>query len=550
MRKSCEDYRSKPFLGYRPLVRMESETRKVETKTGTAEKIFQIPVCKDYTFLTYQQAEELIDQFASGLRDLGVEPKDHISIYAETKKEWMISMMAALTQNVCVVTVYATLGADALPHSFNETHVKLVIADAANVPNVLEASKECKELRTIVYFDKLNEKQQKEVAKYSDVKLFSFDEVVSKGKTKGKVSCGDPATPEDAAIIMYTSGTTGKPKGIQVTHKNFIAVVAAVNDLFGHELSRFTKVDQVYLCYLPLAHILELACETVMLARGSCLGYSSPRTLMDVKNEEGKKYGDIIALKPTWMAAVPAVMDRFRSGILDNIEKKGPIVKALFKVAYYFKRREYLEGHPRAIWDKAVFGKVQEMFGGRLGFFISGGAALGIETQEFMNVVLGVPVLQGYGLTETCAGSTICHPDDRTYGRVGAPLPCCEIKLVDVPEMGYKSSNVTEEGLPNESGEICISGASVANGYFGQEKLTKESFKPDNTGKIWFYTGDIGKWHLDGTLEIIDRKKDLVKLKHGEYLSLGSLESMYGHNDYVERVFCTQIHNDLFLLQL
>jgi len=199
-----------------------------------------------------------------------------------------------------------------------------------------------------------------------------------------------------------------------------------------------------------------------------------------------------------------------------------------------------LEGEESSLWDKIIFDKVKAKFGGRLKWMVAGGAPLSIETQQYMSVVLGVSVLQGYGLTENCAAGTISHPQDRVFGRVGAPLPCNEVKLVNVPEMGYTANDVNEFGEPTPRGEICIHGGNVTLGYYKQSEKTKESFITDDEKKIWFYTGDIGMWHPDGTLQIIDRKKDLVKLKHGEYIALGHLESVY-KSHYVDNI-C--VHGD------
>jgi len=149
-----------------------------------------------------------------------------------------------------------------------------------------------------------------------------------------------------------------------------------------------------------------------------------------------------------------------------------------------------------------------------------------------MNIVLGVPVLQGFGLTETCAAATLGHPDDRSYGRVGPPVPSCEIKLRDVPDMNYLHTD-----KPNPRGEILVRGGPVTKGYYKLEDKTAESFIEDGDGKgAWFMTGDIGAWHPDGTLQIIDRKKDLVKMVQGEYIALGRLEAIYGGSPYVANI--------------
>lgn len=174
--------------------------------------------------------------------------------------------------------------------------------------------------------------------------------------------------------------------------------------------------------------------------------------------------------------------------------------------------------------------------GGRLRFLISGGAPLSAETQKWFGVCLGCPVLQGYGLTETCAGGTLTHSEDRQYGHVGAPVGCTEIKLVDVPDMGYTSHDTNSQGLPTPRGEICMRGANVTSGYYKLPEKTAEAFVESKDGGVWFHTGDIGMWTPEGNLKIIDRVKDLVKLSHGEYVALGRLESQFRASEYVDEI--------------
>jgi len=206
------------------------------------------------------------------------------------------------------------------------------------------------------------------------------------------------------------------------------------------------------------------------------------------------------------------------------------------------KRQEYYSGSDSPWWDKLLFNKIQEKFGGKLKCMVSGGAPLSAETQEFLSVVLNVAVMQGYGLTETCAGGTITSWDDRVFGRVGPPVPCCEIKLIDVPDMNYTSRDFNEKGESTPRGEIAIRGGNVASGYYKLEDKTAESFIEGKDGKgTWFLTGDIGAWDTDGSLRVIDRKKDLVKLMHGEYIAIGHLESLYRQSKFVENI---AIHAD------
>ena len=243
-----------------------------------------------------------------------------------------------------------------------------------------------------------------------------------------------------------------------------------------HSLPNLT--EWVWLAYLPLAHILELASEVCMLVFGAKIGYSSPRRLKDSDcfNEQMKPMSDIRALRPTAMPTVPLVLDKLRRGIEAKIEKN-QAVKILFKIAYQMKKNNYLRGMDSPWLDKFFFDQIKQGFGGRLTAMVSGGAPLSPKTQEFMNIVLGTPILQGYGLTETCVGGTLTHAADRTTGRVGAPLPCCELKLVDVPEMNYTHDYINGDGIAYPSGEIWIRGYNVTQGYFHNTEKVKQKEK-------------------------------------------------------------------------
>lgn len=195
-------------------------------------------------------------------------------------------------------------------------------------------------------------------------------------------------------------------------------------------------------------------------------------------------------------------------------------------------------GLERFLWNLLVFRKVRADLGGRIRFILSGGAPLSSDTQRFINICIGAPIGQGYGLTETCAGGTFTEYDDTSVGRVGAPLPCCFLKLIDWPEGGYLISD-----KPMPRGEIVIGGPNVAVGYFNRDGKTNEAYQVDENGMRWFYTGDVGRFHADGCLEIVDRKKDIVKLQHGEYISLGKVESALMVSPYVENIM---MHADPF----
>jgi len=233
--------------------------------------------------------------------------------------------------------------------------------------------------------------------------------------------------------------------------------------------------------------------------------------------------GDIREFKPTIMVGVPAVWELIRKGIMTKVKAGGSVKERIFHGAVAAKRASATFLGPIA--DAVVFKAVKQATGGRLRYAMSGGAALSRETQEFLSIAL-VDMLQGYGLTESCGMCTVVHPDWGGYGNVGLPMPSIEIKLVDVPDANYFSSNNPQQG------EIFIRGYSITKGYYNRPDTTQEAITEDD----WFMTGDIGQWNADGTLSIIDRKKNLIKLSGGEYIALERLESSYKSCNLVSNI--------------
>jgi len=238
--------------------------------------------------------------------------------------------------------------------------------------------------------------------------------------------------------------------------------------------------------------------------------------------------GDLAECKPTLMAGVPVLWERIRKGAQDKIKKASPLLQAVFNTAYAAKLFALNHGFSSLpIVDQIVFNKFKETVGGRVRGLVSGGAPLSSSTHQFLRIVFNVPALQGYGLTET-TGLLCCQPVDHLGTEVvGAPFPSSELKLVDVPEMGY-----THNDKPLQRGEIWARGAIITSGYYNQPEKTKEEFREGG----WFSTGDIGQLNLDGTITIIDRKKNLVKLSHGEYIALESLEAKFKQDPFVEDI--------------
>ncbi|XP_038692653.1 long chain acyl-CoA synthetase 8-like isoform X3 [Tripterygium wilfordii] len=479
--QSCKNHSRDRFLG----------TRKVISRdfvTASDGRKFEKLHLGDYEWQTYGEVFNRACNFASGLINVGHNVDTRAAIFSETRAEWIIAFQGCFRQNISVVTIYASLGEDALIHSLNETQVSTLICDSKQLKKLAAISSNLETIKNIIYIeDEGTTNDSSFSGSMGSWTVSSFSEVEKLGKDH-PVTESLPSK-NDIAVVMYTSGSTGLPK-------------------------------------------------SVMMCAGCAIGYGSALTLTDTSNKikKGTK-GDASVLKPTLMAAVPAIVDRVREGVLKKVEGMGGLAKRLFDIGYD-RRLAAVEGSwlgawglEKLFWDILVFKKIREILGGHLRFMLCGGAPLSGDSQRFINICMGAPIGQGYGLTETCAGAAFSEWDDTSVGRVGPPLPCCYIKLVSWEEGGYLTSD-----KPMPRGEVVVGGLSVTAGYFNQPEKTNEVYKVDERGLRWFYTGDIGQFHPDGCLEIIDRKKDIVKLQHGEYISLGKVEATLASSNYVDSI--------------
>ncbi|XP_068644005.1 long chain acyl-CoA synthetase 8 isoform X2 [Aristolochia californica] len=522
--QACRKHVKDRCLGSRKLINREVIT------AGDGRKFEKLHF-GDYEWQTYGETFDRACSFASGLTRLGHATNGRAAIFAETRPEWLIAFQGCFRQNITVVTIYASLGEDALIHSLNETEVTTLICDSKLLKKIAAICSSLETIKHVVYFEDDGITVDSNICSGMNWTISSFTDVERLGKENPAV----PRLPanDDIAVIMYTSGSTGLPKGVMMTHGNIVATAAGVITI----IPNLGKNDS-YLAYLPLAHIFELAAEIVMLSSGTAIGYGSALTLTDTSNKIKKgTQGDATVLKPTLMTSVPAILDRIRDGVWKKVEETGGLAKTLFNIGYK-RRLAAVEGSwlgawglEKFFWDLLVFRKIRSFLGGNIRFMLCGGAPLSGDTQRFINICMGAPIGQGYGLTETCAGGAFSEADDLTVGRVGPPLPCCYVKLVSWEEGGYLTSD-----KPMPRGEVVVGGFNVTRGYFKNEAKTNEVYKVDERGIRWFYTGDIGQFHHDGCLEIIDRKKDIVKLQHGEYISLGKVEAALASSNYVDNV--------------
>lgn len=500
----AKTHSTKRCLGTRQILSEEDEVQ----PNGRVFKKYNMG---DYKWKNFIEVEKLAASFGRGLREIGQTPGTNIVIFAETRAEWMIAAHGCFKQNMRIVTVYATLGDEGVAHCINETEVTAVITTHDLLPKFKSLLEKTPNIKTIIYMD--DQLRKTDTTGYKeDVTLIPFSQVIRSG-TDSKFE-GVPPSGSDIAIIMYTSGSTGTPKGVLLSHNNLIATMKGFCDVVP------IYPDDVLLGFLPLAHVFELLAESVCLLTGVPIGYSTPLTLIDSSSKimKGCK-GDATVLKPTCMTTVPLILDRITKGINDKVNGGSAFQKALFNFCYNYKVKWTAQGYQTPVIDRLVFKKVAKLMGGKVRIMMSGGAPLAPDTHEQIKVCLCVDLVQGYGLTETTSGATVMDYRDMSYGRVGAPLTMCDIRLMNWEEGNYRVTN-----KPFPQGEIVIGGDSVSLGYYKLPSKTKEDFFEED-GKRWFQTGDIGEMHADGVLKIIDRKKDLVKLQAGEYVSLGKVES-------------------------
>ncbi|XP_027934376.1 long chain acyl-CoA synthetase 1-like [Vigna unguiculata] len=497
--ESVKNYPNNPMLGRRNIV---------DGKFGP------------YVWSTYKEVYDEVLHISSALRASGAEVGRRIGIYGSNCPEWIVAMEACSAQSLICVPLYDTLGPGAVNYIIDHAEIDVVFVQDKKVKEVLNPEcKSSKRLKAIVCFTTLTQ-EEKDKASAIGIKPYSWDEFSNLGKENPKSTF--PPQAHDICTIMYTSGTSGDPKGVVLTYENAMALVRGM-DIFMEQFEDKMTVNDVYLSFLPLAHILDRTIEEYFFRKGASVGYyhGDLNALRD----------DLMELKPTLFAGVPRVFEKVYEGIKKAVEELNPIRRTVFGMLYNYKlgwmKKGYKQREASRLADLLAFRKVKARLGGRVRLIISGGAALSPEVEEFLRVTTCAFVCQGYGLTETCGPTTLGFPDEMCMvGTVGAVSIYNEIRLVEVPEMGYNPLETPP------CGEICVRGKTVFSGYYKNPELTREAIIDG-----WFHTGDIGEMLPNGVIKIIDRKKNLIKLTQGEYIALEHLENVYGITPIVEDIW-------------
>ncbi|XP_050231555.1 probable CoA ligase CCL6 [Mercurialis annua] len=466
-------------------------------------------VAGPYVWQTYKEVYETAIKLGSAMRSRGLNPQDRCGIYGTNCPQWITAMEACNSQAITYVPLYDTLGPNAVEYIINHAEVSLAFVQETKLSSVISCLSNCSSyLKTIVSFGNVSDLQKKEAEEFG-VSCFSWEEF----SELGSLECEFPQKQKsDVCTIMYTSGTTGEPKGVILTNGVLMAEVMSVDHLLSLTDKAATEEDS-YFSFLPLAHVYDQVIETYCIYKGASIGFwrGDVRFLIEDAQE----------LKPSIFSGVPRVYDRIYTGTMHKISAGGALRKKLFDFAYSYKLGNLEKGFPQAqaspLFDKLVFEKTKQTLGGRIRIMLSGAAPLPNHVEEFLRVTSCSTLSQGYGLTETCGGCLTSIGDVfPMVGTVGVPMTTIEVRLESVPEMGYDALSSVPRG------EICLRGNTLFSGYHKREDLTKEVIVDG-----WFHSGDIGELQPNGAMKIIDRKKNIFKLSQGEYVAVESLENTY-----------------------
>jgi long-subunit acyl-CoA synthetase (AMP-forming) len=520
---------SKKACGHRELI----DRSFVDIKGHQFEKL---KFGNTYNWMTYSEWGQRIDSFASALvKTCGLKAGDRVLIYADTQRDWMTAAYACWRQSATIVTAYATLGEEGVQTSINQTRSAIVVCDGKLFPTLAKAASGNEHLKYVIPIDTRFSPPVPEMVSMlgGSIQVIPMPEMIASAPTS---SPPVPPKPEDVAVIMYTSGTTGNSKGVMITHQGMITQCAST-----HRAIPIIDSNTVFLAYLPLAHIMEMYCEVHNYSLGAAVGYGSPHTLTDtgVKLAKGGT-GDAKCLKPTVMLFAPAVLDKVYGKI--NLKFAHGIKKALFGAAQTAGNERYRMGKVGSgcFYNLLPMKLVQKAIGGNVKFMATGSAPLSGDIQRWTQNCFNAPVRQGYGLTETCAGSCVAMPEDNTENQVGPPTPGTYLRLRDWEEGAYTEADEKNPAIGKKRGEVLLGGPTVAQGYLVDDtnpdaEIVKKNAEDFVTidGVRYFCTGDIGQVMKNGSLQIIDRKKDLFKGPTGEYVALGKVEACLKLSKYV-----------------
>ena len=452
--------------------------------------------------LSWKKFSEIIYKTANSLRNAGIHENDKVAIYSDNSSEWMIFDLAAMAIGAITVPIYSTNNAEQAEYIINDSGANLILAgDQSQYDACLNlVKKEESTLKTIIV-------SKKAVWIKKEFSSFYLEDFIAKSSPKLEFCKKED---DEIATLIYTSGTTGTPKGVMLTHGNFIKAFDAHFEFF--KFKNFE--EELSLAFLPLTHVFERSWSLLCLYGGARVYFlEDPKNIAKTLEE----------VKPTMMCAVPRFFQKIYAGVLEKAEEGSSLKKKIFDWALEtgwqtseLRRNE--KSIPfglkikETVADLLVFSKVKEKMGGRLWFLPCGGASLSPEVTRFFDS-MGIHVTVGYGLTETTATLTLFPLTKFEHGTSGKTLPGVEIRI-------------------GENDEIQAKGNGIMKGYYNRPEETEKVFTEDG----WFKTGDAGKIDANGNLTITDRLKDLMKTSNGKYIAPQMIENLLTNNNFIQQI--------------
>lgn len=452
--------------------------------------------------LSWKKFSEVVFKTANALRESGVQENDKVAIYSDNSSEWMIVELAAMAIGAITVPIYSTNNAEQAEHIINDSGSKaILVGNQMQYDACLELlQKEENHLETIIV-------SKKAVWIKKEFNSFYLEDFIAKASPELEICKKEY---EDTATLIYTSGTTGTPKGVMLTHGNFIKAFDAHFEFF--KFKNFE--EELSLAFLPLSHVFEISWSLLCLYGGARVYFlEDPKNIAKALEE----------VKPTTMCAVPRFFQKVYAGVLEKAEEGSSLKKKIFDWALQtgwetaeLRRNEkpipFGLKLKESVADRLVFSKIKNKMGGRLWFLPCGGASLSPEVTKFFESV-GIHVTVGYGLTETTATLTLFPLTHFEHATSGKPLPGVEIRI-------------------GESDEIQARGNGIMKGYYNKPEETQKVFTEDG----WFKTGDAGMFDDKGNLIITDRIKDLMKTSNGKYIAPQQIENLLTNNNFIQQI--------------
>ena len=503
---------------------------------------------ENYTWKSWAQVYDLATLFLYGITKFNLCPEISIDddknnkmrfvgIYSRTREEWMIGSLGCQLDSITIVTIYDTLGMNSMEFILRQTELITILAESNNLEIILEMKQENKlvNVKNIIYIhcneEKKNLEEIKEKLKNLGLNLISYETLLETGKKcieeKDNVILDKKykkVLPDDVFLLCYTSGTTDNPKGVMLSSRCLLLMPNCMYNV-GYHLTG----EDITLSILPLAHIFEQMLVSINFVYGTQSGYYSGST--------SRLLEDIQALKPTYICGVPRIFERIYKTIIDDASNKGALYKKLFDKALAIKIYNY-EKYGKlshSLFDPIFFNKSKNLLGGKVCFMLTGSAALKNDILQSLKVMVGCGFVQGYGQTE--GGGTVFFNSihDTIPGTIGGIENTAELKLVDLPDFNYLSTNINPEtGAPEPKGEICFRGL-FFKGYFKNKEETNHIIDKDG----WLHTGDVGSisTNCGNCLRIVDRVKNLFKLSQGEYVAPDKVQLILINSNYINQIF-------------